>query len=151
MDNLCITLYRYLGLFGDHIVPAILYRYTQVLRRPDLLSSKGKPLITKARLETVWTRLADRLATVVADTSMITISPEYAGHFYDLYINGKENAKLTGDRMKLLMLTLPFMLRDLIAEEVYMFIPYFYHVYPLLIHCLLKLIPCLSLTYTRSL
>ena len=109
---------RYLGLFGDHIVPAILYRYTQVLRRPDLLNSKGKPLITKARLETVWTRLADRLSTVVADTSMITISPEYAGHFYDLYINGKENAKLTGDRMKLLMLTLPFMVRDLIAPEV---------------------------------
>ena len=109
---------RYLGLFGDHIVPAILYRYTQVLRRPDLLNSKGKPLITKARLETVWTRLADRLSTVVADTSMITISPEYAGHFYDLYINGKENAKLTGDRMKLLMLTLPFMVRDLIASEV---------------------------------
>ena len=49
---------------------------------------------------------------------MITISPEYAGHFYDLYINGKENAKLTGDRMKLLMLTLPFMVRDLIAPEV---------------------------------
>ena len=109
---------RYLGLFGDHIVPAILYRYTQVLRRSDLLNSKGKPLITKARLETVWTRLADRLSTVVADTSMITISPEYAGHFYDLYINGKENAKLTGDHMKLLMLTLPFMVRDLIASEV---------------------------------
>ena len=109
---------RYLGLFGDHIVPAILYQYTQVLPRPDLLNSKGRPLITKARLETVWTRLADRLSTVVADTSMITISPEYAGHFYDLYINGKENAKLTGDRMKLLMLTLPFMVRDLIASEV---------------------------------
>ena len=109
---------RFLGLFGDHIVPAILYRYTQILRRPDLLSSKGKPLVTKARLEIVWTRLADRLSTVVADTSMITISPEYAGHFYDMYINGKENAKLTGDRMKILMLTLPFMVRDLIAPEV---------------------------------
>ena len=110
---------RYLGLFGDHIVPAILYRYTQELRRPDLLNSKGKPLITKTRLETDRTRLADRLATVVADTSMVTITPEYAGHFYDLYIHGKENAKLTGDRMKLLMLTLPFMARDLIAPEVY--------------------------------
>ena len=74
----------------------------------EQLGDEGKPLITKARLETVWTRLADRLATVVADTSMITISPEY-----DLYINGKENAKLTGDHMKLLMLTLPFMPRDL--------------------------------------
>ncbi len=105
MYNPVYPSYRYLGLFGDHIVPAILYRDAQVLRRPDLLSSKGKPLITRARLETVWTRLADRLATVVADTSMITISQEYAGHFYDLYINGKENAKLTGDRMKMLMLT----------------------------------------------
>ena len=29
--------------------------------------------------------------------------------FHDLYIDGKENAKMTGDRMKMLMLTLPFM------------------------------------------
>ena len=65
---------RYLGLFGDHIVPAVLYRYTQVLRRPDLLNSKGQPLVTTARLEAVWKRLADRLSTVVADTSMITNS-----------------------------------------------------------------------------
>ena len=35
------------------------------------------------------------------------------------YINGKDNAKqLTGDRMKILMLSLPFMVRDLIASEV---------------------------------
>ena len=49
----CMYLYidsfhRYLGLFGDHIVPAVLYRYTQVLRRPDLINSKGKALITSA-------------------------------------------------------------------------------------------------------
>ena len=112
------TLTRYLGLFGDSIVPNILYRYTQVLRRLDLLSSKGKPLITKARLETVCTLLADRLSPVVTNTSMITITPEYAGHFYDRYINGKENAKLTGDLMKMLILTLPSMVRDLIAPEV---------------------------------
>ena len=66
---------RYLGLFGDHIVPAVLYRYTQFLRRADLVNSKGKPLVTTARLEAVWKRLADRFATVVADTSMITLSP----------------------------------------------------------------------------
>lgn len=79
-----------------------------------LLSSNGKLLVTKARLERVWTRLADRLAIVVADTSMITILPEYAGHFCDLYINGKENVKLTGNCMKMFMLTPPFMLRYLI-------------------------------------
>ena len=109
---------RYLGLFGDHIVPAVLYRYTQVLRREDIVNSKGKPLLTTARLEAVWKRLADRLATVVADTSMITLSPEYAAHFHDIYIDGKECAKMTGDRMKMLMLTLPFLVRDLIEPEV---------------------------------
>ena len=113
-----LALDRYLGLFGDHIVPAVLYRYTQVLRREDLVNSKGKPLLTTARLEAVWKRLADRFATVVADTSMITLSPEYAAHFHDIYIDGKECAKMTGDRMKMLMLTLPFVVRDLIAPEV---------------------------------
>ena len=120
----------YLGLLGDHVVQAIIYRYTQVLRRPDLLSSKGKPLITKARLETVWTRLADHLSTVVADTSMITNSPEYTGHLYDLYIQGKENGKLTGDCMRLLMLTLPFTVRDLIAPEVNAIYPLYARVVP---------------------
>ena len=63
-------------------------------------------------------RLSDSFATVVADTSMITMSMEYAAHFHDIYIDGKEHAKMTGDRMKMLMLTLPFMVRDLIAPEV---------------------------------
>ena len=112
---------RYLGLFGDHIVPAVLYRYTQVLRRVDLVNSKGKPLVTTARLEAVWKRLADCFATVVADTSMITLSLEYAAHFHDIYIDGKEGAKMTGDRMKMLMLTMPFMVRDLIAPEVHVY------------------------------
>ena len=88
---------RYLGLFGDHIVPAVLYRYTQELRRPDLINSKGKPLLTTARLGAVWKRLSGRFKTVVADTSMITLSTEYSVHFHDLYIDGKENAKMTGD------------------------------------------------------
>ena len=49
---------------------------------------------------------------------MITLSTKYAAHFHDVYINGKENAKMTGDRMKMLMLTLPFMVWDLIAPKV---------------------------------
>jgi hypothetical protein len=112
---------RYLGLFGDHIVPAVLHRYTQVLRRPDLVNSKGQPLVTTARLGAVWKRLSARFKTVVADTSMITLSTDYSIHFHDLFIDGKENAKMTGDRMKMLMLTLPFMVRDLIAPEVFQY------------------------------
>jgi len=117
---------RYLGLFGDHVVPAVLYRYTQVLLREDLVNSNGKPLVTAARLEAVWKRLSGRFATVVADTSMITLSPEYAAHFHDIYIDGKEGAKMTGDRMKMLMLTLPFMVRDLIEPEVHVHVYTFY-------------------------
>ena len=119
-----ITFHRYLGLFRDHIVPAVLYRYTQVLRRPDTVTSKGKPLVTNARLEAVWKRLSDRFATVVADTSIITLTTAYAAHFHDICIDGKENAKMTGDRMKMLMFTLPFMVRDLIAPEVHSSLQY---------------------------
>ena len=75
-------------------MPAVLFRYTQVLRRPDLLNSKGKPLVSTARLEAVWKRLSDRFASVVADTSMITLSTAYATHFHDIFIDGKENAKM---------------------------------------------------------
>ncbi len=110
------------------------------LRRADLVNSKGKPLVTNARLEAVWKRLADRLSTVVAETSMITMSTAYTSHFHDVYIDGKENAKMTGDRMKMLMLTLPFMVSDLIAPEVIVYCSKYIG-----ISCLLKYI----LVYTR--
>ena len=103
----------------------MLYRYTQVLRRPDLVNSKGKPLVTTARIEAVWKRLSARFTTIVADTSMITMSTAYAGHFHDIYIDGKEHAKMTGDWMKMLMVTLPFMERDLI--RLYQKNPKIYH------------------------
>ena len=73
-------------MFGDQIVPSVLYRYTQVLRRADLVNSKGKPLVTNARLQAVWKRLADCLSTVVADTSMITLSTAYTSHFQYKYV-----------------------------------------------------------------
>ena len=66
----------YLGLFGDHILQAIMYSYTQELLCPDLVDKKGKPLIKNSRLKAVWTSLANWMATVVADTSMVTISPQ---------------------------------------------------------------------------
>ncbi len=77
-------------------------------------------VLSPKSLEAVWKRLSDRSATVVADTSimMINMSTKYAAHFHNIYINGKQHAKMTGDRMKMLMLTLPFTVRDLIAPEV---------------------------------
>ncbi len=77
-----LNAFRYLGLFSDHIV---LHRYTWVLWRADLVNIKGKPLVTNARLEAVWKRLADRLSTVVAYTSMITKSIAYASQYIPSY------------------------------------------------------------------
>ncbi len=108
-------------------MPAVLYSYTQVLQREDLVNSNGKPLVTAALLEAVWKWLHGSFATVVAHTSMITLSPEYAAHFQDIYIDGKRGAKMTGDSMTMLMLTLPFMVRDLIEPEVHV------HVYTMYI------------------
>ena len=49
---------------------------------------------------------------------MVQITEDYAAHFYDMYINKHEGKHLTGDRIRILLLTLPFVLRDLIAPEV---------------------------------
>ena len=68
-----------------------------------------------------WPEYSGALPTdfsVVADTSMMTSSPEYAAHFLEVYVKKTENAKFTGDRVRFLMLTLPFLVRDLIAPEV---------------------------------
>ncbi len=96
----------------------MLYHYTQVLWSKDLVNSKGKQLLTTAWLEAVWKRFVDHFATVMVDTSMITLSPEYAAHFHDIYVDGKECAKMTGGHMMMLMLTLPFLVCDLIKPEV---------------------------------
>jgi hypothetical protein len=49
---------------------------------------------------------------------MVTVSQAFAAHFLKVYVEGKKGAKYTGDRMKILMLTLPFVFRDLITPEV---------------------------------
>jgi hypothetical protein len=82
-------------------------------------------------------RLADRLQGVEADTSMITISPEYAAHFLEVYVKKTENAKFTGDRVRFLMLTLAFVVRDLIAPEVTQY------------HCISLVYTLIHIVYTR--
>ena len=111
-----------IGLFGKHIIPASMYEYTKTLHRPDLVtrSKSGKEtfLISSKMLEDVWKRLRDRLASVKSSTSMIEISTDYAAHFFDMYVQNHEGKHMTGDRMKILLLNLPFVLRDLITPEV---------------------------------
>ena len=80
----------FIGLYGEHIVPAIVYRYTQALQRPDLvtLDKNGEKhaLVSNEAVARVFKRLADRLQGVVSDTSSITITPEYAAHFLEVFV-----------------------------------------------------------------
>ena len=113
----------FIGLYGEHIIPAIVHRYTQILQRPDLITvdrnGHAHALVSNEAVARVFKRLADRLQGVVADTSMVTITPEYAAHFLEVYVKKTDTAKFTGDSIRFLMLSLPLAVRDLIAPEVY--------------------------------
>jgi hypothetical protein len=112
-----------IGLYGDHVLPATKHEIEKVLRGPDTIKGfdkKKEPqyIISKKMLRGVWKRLRDRLASVNSSTSTIEITNDYAAHFYDMYINQHDGKHMTGDRMKILLLNLPFLLRDLVAPEV---------------------------------
>ena len=80
----------FIRLYGEHIIPAIVYRYTKVLQRPDLVTvdkdGNAHPLLSNESVARVFKRLADRLQGVVSDTSTVTITPEYAAHFLKVYV-----------------------------------------------------------------
>ena len=71
----------FIGLYGEHIISAIVHRYTKVLQRPDLVTvdkdGNSHPLLSNEAVARVFKRLADRLQDVVSGTSTITITPEY--------------------------------------------------------------------------
>ena len=106
----------------EHIIPAIIHRYTTALQRPDLIKldkhGEAHPIISNEAVARVFRRLADRLQAVITDTSMMTITPEFSAHFLEAYIKKTEGAKFTGDRIRFLMLSLPLAVRNLIAPEV---------------------------------
>ena len=107
-----------IGLYGEYIIPASLHSYTQVLRHPALYHGKDRPVVTDHRLRGVWTRLRDRLSSLDSSSTMIEVTPAYATHFIDMYVDKHTGKHMTGDRVRILLLTLPFLLRDLIAPEV---------------------------------
>ena len=111
------------GVYGDYIIPATLYEVEQVLRRPDLVLSrpaadKVRYLVTNDMLASVWSRLRDRLSALDSSSSMVEVTMDYATHFYDMYVEKHKGKHLTGERVRILLLTLPFLLRDLIVPEV---------------------------------
>ena len=49
---------------------------------------------------------------------MVEVTPAYETHFIDMYVDKHTGKHLTGDRVRILLLTLPFLPQDLIAPEV---------------------------------
>jgi hypothetical protein len=111
-----------LGLYGEHLLPATMYEIEKALRNPDTIRGYDKNgaaiyIISKIRLKNVYARLRNRLSSVESSTSTIEISTDYAAHFYDMYIKKHDGKHMTGNRMKILILNLPFLLRDLLEPE----------------------------------
>jgi hypothetical protein len=112
-----------IGLYGEYIIPSAFHLITSVLRKQEFIlsrSDKGatKYLVTNDMLGNVWIRLRDRLSSLDSSTSLIEVTTDYAAHFYDMYVEGHTGKHLTGDRIRILLLNLPFLFRDLIAPEV---------------------------------
>lgn len=107
-----------IGLYGEYVLPSSLHMYMQVLRAPELYYSPDSPVITEAMIRRVWTRLRDRLSSLDSSASMVQVTTAYATHFIDMYVDKHAGKHMTGDRVRILLLTLPFLLRDLIAPEV---------------------------------
>ena len=112
-----------IGLYGEHMLPATLHEYERTLRDDKYstgvdCNGNQKYIITKAMMVQIWARLRDRLASIDGSTSMIEVTSDYAAHFYDMYVKNHDGKHMTGDRIKILLLNLPFMLQDLILPEV---------------------------------
>ena len=108
------------------MLPATLHEYERLLCS-DLYSTgvdkdgNKKYLISKRMIADIWARLRDRLASIDSSTSMVEVTSDYAAHFHDMFVKNHDGKHMTGDRIKILLLNLPFMLRDLILPEVMCF------------------------------
>jgi hypothetical protein len=110
-------------VYGEHVLPATMYEIKKTLRNPSTIKGfdkNGAPIYinSKQRLKTIFSRHRNRLSSLDSSTSTIEVSTEYASHFYDMYIRQHDGKHMTGDRMKTLMLNLPFLTRDLLRPEV---------------------------------
>ena len=109
-----------IGLYGEYVIPSCLHSYMQVLRAPSLYRgpSPDRPVVSDAMMRGVWTRLRDRLSSLDSSSTMVEVTSAYATHFIDMYVDKHTGKHMTGERVRILLLTLPFLLRDLIAPEV---------------------------------
>ena len=84
----------------------------------DLIDERGFPLINDTKLGHHIKRIETRFLSLIADESIIPISPGFDSQFHKVYFDKESSAKMTGDSTKNLMILLPYLIRDLIGPEV---------------------------------
>jgi hypothetical protein len=101
-----------LGLFGYHIVKAIIFLISKTILADAYLTEHGnrRAPVNQQTMHHVLQRLARRLASIEADEPCLTITPEFAQHFLKVYELGKSS--FTGPRMTYLILVLPYVMKS---------------------------------------
>ena len=99
----------------------------------------SKPLLNDVRMNAILDRLRTRLASVRANECTFTISSDLAAHVLSILLDKDSSRTLTGDRTKLVLLVLPFLIRDLAYEEVLInFITLISTLFHFILHIVLK-------------
>ncbi len=75
-------------------------------------------MLPENKLSKMFRRMRTRLSSIRAEESMITPTAEMAAHVHAKHVGKDTSRKLTGDRTKMLMLSFPFICRDLAHNEV---------------------------------
>jgi hypothetical protein len=110
----CLMHQASIGLFGKHIVRAIIYLLETTLRN-DMYVRDGNYIISKATIEAIFKRLSARLLEFHSTSAGFELSTKYVAHFRRVYTEGGQ--PFTAGRIDLLMLALIFVMRDLIRPE----------------------------------
>ena len=118
--NACFMHQATIGLGGQHIIKALIYKIDTTLRNDAYTYGKtreGRPkhIISKATMEGVWTRMLQRLANFCSDVSGFELTTKYCAHVKHVFLEGKST--FTAGRLELLFMALCFVLRDLIDPE----------------------------------
>ncbi len=79
----------FIGLNGEHLLPATMFEIEQILCCPDTIIGYDKNkapiyIISEKRLKNVFARLRNRLSSLDSITSTIEVSTEYAANIFDM-------------------------------------------------------------------
>ena len=102
----------------QHIVQAILYHFEQVLRRDDLVTHDGRPLVRDSRLANITNRLQRRIRSLKDDEIILSLPPSFIDSWSRVFLSKESGSKMNGDHYKRTMLIFGFLIRDLITPEV---------------------------------